>query len=122
MNQKTNSTTTIMPTPITTPQPTPTPSPVPTPTPAPVSTTGAHTITIQNFAFSQSSITIKKGDSIAWVNNDAAPHTVTGDTGGLSSGTLNTGQTYNHTFDTAGSFAYHCNFHPSMIGTVTVTN
>ena len=89
-------------------------APAPIPAPAPVT----HAVTIQNFAFSPSPFTIKKGDTIVWTNKDSAPHTVTG--GALSSGTLSTGQTYTFTFPSAGTLSYACNFHPSMHGTVVV--
>ena len=64
---------------------------------------------------------IKKGDIIIWTNKDSAPHTATGDNGGPDSPTLGTGQSYSFTFTSAGTFTYHCNFHPSMKGTVMVT-
>jgi plastocyanin len=48
-------------------------------------------------------------------------HTVTGDNGGPSSQPLATGQSYSFTFNTAGTFAYHCSIHPSMTGMVIVT-
>lgn len=38
----------------------------------------------------------------------------------LSSTVLSSGQTYSHTFKTAGVFRYHCGVHPSMKGTITV--
>lgn len=92
------------------------------PTPAPKTTNPVtDNVTISNFAFAEKSVSIKVGDSVLWTNKDSAPHTVTGD-GGLSSGTLKTNQTYSFTFNTAGTFNYHCAFHPSMTGTVTVTN
>jgi len=40
----------------------------------------------------------------------------------LSSGTLNNGGVYPHTFNTAGTFPYHCNFHTSMHASVIVTS
>ena len=39
----------------------------------------------------------------------------------LSSSVLSTGQTYSHTFNTAGVFHYHCGVHPTMKATITVT-
>ena len=53
-------------------------------------------------------------------NTGGASHTVTFDSGGVDSGTLKAGATFKHTFDAAGTFTYHCNFHSSMKGTVTV--
>ncbi len=79
-------------------------------------------VSMDNFAFSPSSVTVKKGAMVTWTNNDSTSHTVTSTTGSeLSSGTLGNGQSYNHTFTTAGTYAYQCNFHPSMTGTVVVT-
>ena len=95
--------------------------PAATPPPAPKPTT--HQVSIQGFAFSQSSINVKKGDTVVWANNDSAPHTVTADSGasGPASQTLNGGNTYSFTFTSAGTFKYHCAFHPGMTGTVLVT-
>ena len=86
---------------------------------APATVFVTHAVAIQNFAFAQSALTVKKGDTVVWTNKDSAPHTVTGD-GGLDSGTLSGGQTYSFTFATAGTFSYKCNFHPSMAGKVIV--
>lgn len=86
---------------------------------APQSTT--HAVSIQNFAFSQSSISIKKGHTVIWTNKDSAPHTVTADSdSGIESPTINANGTYSFTFNSTGTFAYHCKFHPSMKGTVVV--
>jgi len=57
---------------------------------------------------------------VTWTNNDSVPHTVTQDGGGLTSKAINPGETFSFTFDTAGSFSYHCEFHANMKGTVTV--
>jgi plastocyanin len=40
----------------------------------------------------------------------------------LNSGNIGIGDSYSHTFTTAGSFAYHCNYHSVMKGTVTVSD
>lgn len=92
------------------------------PAPNPVVGQKTHNIAIQSFAFNQKSISIKKGDMIIWTNNDPVPHTVTSDTETvLASPTLNKNKTYSFTFNTIGTFLYHCNFHPSMKGIVVVT-
>lgn len=82
------------------------------------SSSGAQ-VSISNFAFSPSSVTVKVGESVTWTNNDSPTHTVVGD-GGISSGDLVNGATYSKTFDTAGTFAYKCSIHPTMTGTVVV--
>jgi plastocyanin len=75
-------------------------------------------VTIANFAFSPASLTVSRGTTVTWTNNDSAPHNVRG--GPLQSPTLNQGASYSHTFTSAGSFSYVCTFHPSMHGMVTV--
>ena len=78
-------------------------------------------VNIQDFSFSPSLMTVKKGDTIVWTNKDAAPHTVTWDVNGQkSSGKLEHGMAFSFTFNTAGTFSYHCAFHPGMKGKVTV--
>jgi plastocyanin len=46
---------------------------------------------------------------------------VTADDGSFASGTLAQDAAFTRAFPTAGTFAYHCAIHPSMIGTVVVT-
>jgi len=98
----------------------PNPKPIPPP-PPPASAPQTRAVSIANFAFGPASITIKKGDTVVWTNQDSAPHTVTGD-GGLNSPTLNQGGKYSFTFGSMGTFTYKCAFHPSMTGSVVVTN
>jgi plastocyanin len=100
---------------------TPAPTSVTTPTPAPAVASKTYNVSIQSFAFSQKSINIKKGDTVVWTNKDSAPHTVTGGNGGPASGTLNTGGTYSFTFNSTGTFNYKCTIHPSMTGSVVVS-
>lgn len=92
------------------------PAPIPATTPTPT----IHNISIQNFAFNQKIINIKKGDTVVWTNKDSAPHTVTGNNNSPASGTLNKNETFSFIFNTAGTFNYYCAFHPSMTGSVVV--
>lgn len=107
-------------TPSTTPTPTLTGTATPTPTPTGTPTSIVNKVSIQGFAFNPSSITVSVGTTVTWTNNDSVTHTVTSDTGAFSSGNLNPGQTFSHTFNQAGTFAYHCSIHTSMHGTVVV--
>lgn len=73
----------------------------------------------------QASRTIDVGDTVMWMWTDAAmPHTVTNLAGAhetFDSGMLTgAGQSFSHTFTTAGVSAYRCTFHASMQGTITV--
>jgi len=82
---------------------------------------GSMAISIKNFAFDPATDSVPTGSKITWTNNDTTAHTVTFDDGSADSGDLAAGATFDHTFATAGTFAYHCTIHSSMHGTVTVT-
>jgi plastocyanin len=84
---------------------------------------GGNSITIKNFAFYPSSLTVKTGTVVTWVNQDGASHTIVSDTGSpaaFSSDSLSTGASFPFTFTQAGTYTYHCSFHPSMKGTIIV--
>ena len=76
-------------------------------------------VEIKNFAFEPKTVAIKVGQTVTWTNQDSVAHTVAGD-GGIDSGDLSKGKSYSKTFDTAGTFNYHCSIHPSMTGQVIV--
>ena len=82
--------------------------------------TNAVAVTIQNFAFSPASLTIKKGDVVTWTNQDSAPHQVTSDNGKFQGPAISKSETYSFTFNETGTFPYHCAIHPMMKGTITV--
>jgi plastocyanin len=73
---------------------------------------------------------ITAGDTVTW-NVVAGRHTVTEctgsfttcpPTGGFDSGFLVILQTFSHTFDTPGTYTYHCEFHKNeMRGTIVVS-
>jgi amicyanin len=113
---------------------TPPPAPNPTsssestnnnnPSPAPPSSesSSAKSVSIANMNYSPADLTVKKGTTVTWTNNDDVAHTVTADSGNtFDSGNLDKGKTFNFTFNNAGTFAYHCTYHPNMHGKVTVT-
>lgn len=80
----------------------------------------ASTVQIRNFAFGNGEIRVPRGTRVTWVNCDAEAHTSTSDGTGWDSGLLAPNATYSRTFEQAGSFAYHCEPHPFMTGTVVV--
>ena len=84
------------------------------------SATGA-LVTIADFSFTPTPVTIAAGQYVTWKNTGPSGHTTTSDTPNWNSGTLGVGQTYSMYFGTAGTYTYHCNIHPAMTGTVTVT-
>jgi plastocyanin len=79
---------------------------------------GGTPISIENMSFTPGDVTIKKGGTVTWKNNDSSAHTVTGP--GWQSGTLAPGALFSHTFDKAGTYEYHCAIYELMKGKVTV--
>jgi plastocyanin len=77
-------------------------------------------ISVLNNYFSPSSTTVKTGTSVTWTwNSDGTRHSVSFDDGAASA-TQGSG-TYSRTFNTAGTFKYHCTQHgTSMAGTIIV--
>jgi plastocyanin len=92
------------------------------------STSPAPGVTIVNMngaSFDPDAVTIGVGSAVRWVNVTATPHTITpnnaGQAGAWGSQNINgNGTTFQHTFNTAGTFDYHCNIHAGMTGRVTV--
>jgi plastocyanin len=82
---------------------------------------GAASVTMEGIAFNPAEITVKAGDTVTWTNEDSAGHDVTADDFNSGSpGGIAQGDTFEHTFDTAGTFEYVCTVHPGMEGTVKV--
>jgi len=75
-------------------------------------------VSIAGFAFHPGTITVQAGDTVTWTNSDGATHTATGS--GFDTGNISGGSSASVTFDTAGTFAYHCSIHSTMTGTVIV--
>jgi len=81
-----------------------------------------YNLEIRNFAFSNTDLSINKGDTVIWTNDDTVSHTVTSDSGNeLNSPSIPQGGTYSHTFTTSGTFSYHCGIHPSMKANMKVS-
>jgi plastocyanin len=81
---------------------------------------GTVTIDMQNIAFNPTSVTVKVGQTVKWVNKDDVPHNVTG--GPLKSSTFNKGGSYEFTPKKAETISYVCTIHPGMKATLTVTS
>lgn len=81
------------------------------------------TINIAGFTFSPATTTIARGTTVRWVNGTNTFHTVTPDGHtAWSDANLAGGATFQHTFDTAGTFNYYCTPHRAagMTGTINV--
>lgn len=101
---------------------TPTPAAVGVGQPTGLGTPASSVAATADLKFSPASITVKVGDVIQWTNTSSVPHNVTFDgDDALTSATLQQGDTWQVKFSVAGTYSYHCTFHPGMDGKVTVT-
>lgn len=82
------------------------------------STSEPNAVNIQNFSFIPSTLTIKKGTTVTWTNNDSALHQIKSVT--FNSSQLSKGQSFSFTFNETGTFDYSCAIHPSMLGKIIV--
>ena len=77
-------------------------------------------VTIDNFAFGPTPITVKAGTTVTWTNNDDIPHTVRAVDGSFHSKAMDSADSYSFTFTTPGVYSYFCSLHPKMVGKVVV--
>jgi plastocyanin len=84
-------------------------------------------VAMKDIAFDPDTITVKKGTTVKWTNEDSVGHDVTksggvgpdfssGDAGGLQQG-----DTFEEKIKTPGKIDYVCTVHPNMTGTINVT-
>jgi YVTN family beta-propeller protein len=88
--------------------------------PAAAQASAPNGISIANFAFGPSTLTVKAGDEVTFTNNDSVTHTSTSADGTWDSGPLAPGKSYKVTLSTPGTYSFHCSIHPFMTGTVVV--
>jgi plastocyanin len=82
------------------------------------------TVKIISFKFEPKVLTVAPGTTVEWVN-DGGRHSVVADGGSFKSETLKQGDKFEHKFDKAGKYPYHCEFHgekggKDMAGTIIV--
>jgi plastocyanin len=87
---------------------------------------GATQVYMRHETFSPARIEVITGTTVTWTNQDTVPHNVTlspvviSSSDGSESGLLYPGQSFSYTFTSQGTFLYHCQEHPDMIGAVIV--
>jgi plastocyanin len=86
----------------------------------PVARAADHAVLIQDLAFGPATMTVAVGDTVTWTNADSAPHTVSAENGAFDSGNLDEGQAFSFTFTAPGTYAYRCDYHSEMTGTIVV--
>jgi plastocyanin len=80
-------------------------------------------VTISNFTFAPSLLTVPAGTRVTWTNADDIPHLVvsTASPPLFHSPPLDTDDSYAFVFDKPGRYDYYCALHPHMQGSVVVT-
>jgi plastocyanin len=78
-----------------------------------------HTVVIEGVKYTPDALTIKRGDTVVWVNKDPFPHTVTAK-GTFDSHEIAAGKSWKLVAHKAGEYAYTCTLHPNMMGTLKV--
>jgi amicyanin len=81
------------------------------------------TVVIKDMSFSPAQLTVKVGTAVTWTNEDSFLHSVLMETGPqtFASNNLRTNDKFTFTFTQVGTYDYSCGVHPSMRGTVIVT-
>ena len=89
---------------------------------APSTAAGTVTASIIDFEFDPATVSAKVGDVISWTNDGATPHTATvDDHGACATAQLAVGQSGAISFTAAGTYPFHCAVHPTMKGTIEIS-
>jgi plastocyanin len=88
--------------------------------PARADAPGAVQVVMRDNTFLPERVEVAAGTVVAWINQGGRDHTVTADDGSWDSGSIAPGGSWQHRFDRPGTYAIHCEPHPSMRGVVVV--
>ena len=80
---------------------------------------GGGTVKMAGLSFAPGTLTVARGATVVFDNDDTAPHTVTARSGGVDSGVLDPGRQFSVTV--TDGFDYFCSIHPSMTAKIAVT-
>jgi plastocyanin len=89
------------------------------PAPPPAAAAGGATVTMAGVAFAPAALTVARGTTVVFDNDDTAPHTVTARSVAVDSGVLDPGRSFSLT--ATEGFDYVCSIHPSMTAKIVVT-
>lgn len=82
---------------------------------------GTVAVRVEDNAFDPGTVEVVPGTTVVWTNEGNDSHTVTAADGAFDSARLDPGESFSVRFDQPGAFAYGCDFHPGMNGTVVVS-
>ncbi|HET9556612.1 MAG TPA: plastocyanin/azurin family copper-binding protein [Actinomycetota bacterium] len=80
---------------------------------------GGATVKMAGLSFAPGTLTVARGTTVVFDNDDTAPHTVTARSGGVDSGVLDPGKQFS--LAVTDGFDYFCSIHPSMTAKIAVT-
>jgi plastocyanin len=86
------------------------------------SNNNSSTVYMKGSVFSSSNLQVVAGSKVTWKNDDSEVHTVTADDNSFDSGDIQPGGSFNYSFNSMGTFGYHCKHHAGMTGSVVVIN
>ena len=75
-------------------------------------------VSIENFRYSPDPIVVKAGSTLTVTNHDGTAHTLTADDKSFDTGDLDGGAKGTVTIAGPGTYAYHCDIHNYMTGTI----
>jgi plastocyanin len=81
---------------------------------------GTGACSVADAGFAPTPIDVSVGTTVTWTNLDPTAHTVSASDGSFDSGILGSDARFETTFERAGTFAYFCQIHPTMRGSVRV--
>lgn len=77
-------------------------------------------VTINNFSFAPSTLTVAVGATVTWTNREDIPHKVDSTDNLFKSKLLDKNESFSYTFSEAGTYSYSCSIHPKMTGKIVV--
>jgi plastocyanin len=77
-------------------------------------------VDISNFEYDPDPVRVEAGGKVTWLNEDSVAHTATAGDGSFDTGEIDEGKLKSETFKQPGTYAYHCEIHPRMHGTIEV--
>jgi plastocyanin len=83
------------------------------------------TVTIKNGVYSPSPVMVKVGQTVNWLNSDMVAHSATDsgvfDTGSIAPTSAHSDNGDGVTFNTVGTYNYHCTLHANETAAIIVT-
>lgn len=81
-----------------------------------------HEVSIQDYRYSPPALTVRRGDTVRWTNNEKrTSHSMLFTATAEESPRIFPGEHWSRHFAEPGQFVYRCGPHPEMEGRITVT-